>query len=210
MLNNETEHPHTIWDRNRLINFTDAIFAIAITLLAFNLHIPPGIHPFSAALGAIHTSLVGFFISFAVIGYIWLGHNRMFHYIREVDRRVFLLHLVFLATISFLPFASNALENFGNDRGAVIFYASSILVVTLTQLAIWMYVRSHKALLETDLEPRTIDFITSFYSYTPVVFLISIIVGIFSATAAEYVWIALFIERTLLRRFYHVRNNQAE
>lgn len=207
---NEVKHSRRLWDRNRLINFTDAIFAIAITLLAFNLHIPTGIHPFSAALYSIRDSLTGFFISFAVIGYIWLGHNRMFQYIREVDRRVFLLHLVFLATVSFLPFASNALENYSNDRGAVIFYATSILAVTLTQLAVWIYVRDHKALVRSDLEPRTIKFITSVYTYNPVVFMISIIVALFSASAAEYVWIGLFIERTALRYYYHVRNNQAE
>jgi uncharacterized membrane protein len=208
--NEESDHPYSIWDRVRLINFTDGIFAIAITLLAFNLRLPAVSASFGARLFLIRGNIIGFFVSFAVIGYVWLSHNRMFQYIREVDRRTFLIHLVFLAAVSFLPFSSTALEDNGGNRGAVIFYAVNVFLVVFMQLVIWLYVRGHKALIDPSLEPRTITFITAVYSFTPVVLLGSIVVSIFSAAAGELVLLLLLVERLLLRQYYHVRRNQAE
>lgn len=206
----EGKHRHRLWDRNRLMAFTDGVFAIAATLLAFNLHLPAHYASFYQALHEIRFALLNFFVSFAVIGYIWLGHNRLFHYIEDVDRRIFLLNLLFLATVSFLPFASNALLNTSGDRGAVIFYAASIFAATFTEQLIWLYARRHPVLLDEHLEPRTKSFITAVYSYTPLVFLASIVVAVFSAAAAEYVWLLLLVERFGLRYYYHVTTKQAE
>ncbi len=88
--------------RCRIIFFSDAVFAIAITLLAVNLRVPSGGGGGSAdELSKAIPGIFGFAISFAVIAFFWLGHHAMFRYITAVDRPLIALNLVFLGTIAF-------------------------------------------------------------------------------------------------------------
>lgn len=97
----------------RLIFFSDAVFAIAITLLALDL-----VRGFEAsveqhATGTLAEHLYGlrglvtaFVISFGVIGLFWSGHHRVFRSIGDVDYLLILINLVYLMFIVLIPFAS--------------------------------------------------------------------------------------------------------
>src|SRR5262245_29583651 len=84
----------------RVLFFTDAVFAIAITLLVVDLRVPAeGVFVDSGhVLREDLSSIIGFAISFAVIGVFWVGHHSIFRYITAFDRRLILLNLLFLGT----------------------------------------------------------------------------------------------------------------
>jgi uncharacterized membrane protein len=90
----------------RLISFSDAVFAIAITLLALQLRVPEIRHKTSAndlsrALGDLSGQFFTYGITFALIGIYWLGHHRMFQRIVSSNRRLAQVNLLFLLTVSF-------------------------------------------------------------------------------------------------------------
>ncbi|MFD9126930.1 TMEM175 family protein [Kitasatospora sp. NPDC059571] len=100
-----------------MIFFSDAVVAIAITLLALELPVPEG-PTVSAFRSAIHDDLdhyLAFLISFAVIAAAWGQHNRIFQYTERTDARLRTLNAVWLLTIVLNPFATKLLTTEGDD-----------------------------------------------------------------------------------------------
>jgi len=129
----------------RLIFFSDAVFAIAITLLIIEVHAP---HlPFRAtdrdhliALANLIPSFVAFFISFFVIGAFWMGHHRAFSLARHWSPRLVFPNILMLAAIVFMPFATAYMgTNMGQRVPAVLYdavlLATAILNIRLVRLA---------------------------------------------------------------------------
>ena len=95
----------------RVAFFSDAIFAIALTLLVVGLDVPEIADRTSSsdlwnALDDMSAQVLMFFISFAVIGSFWMAHHRHFSRLGAIDRQATSVNLVYLALIAFLPFPS--------------------------------------------------------------------------------------------------------
>src|SRR5258707_188668 len=96
----------------RLIFFSDAVIAIAITLLVLDLRLPEASgESLAAQLGDLSSSFLSFFMSFAVIGLFWEAHHRLFGFIERYDRTLLWLNLAFLFLIASLPFPTSVLAN---------------------------------------------------------------------------------------------------
>lgn len=118
----------------RLIFFSDAVFAIAITLLVIELHPPhfptgtPDINHV-AALANLIPNFVAFFISFFVIGAFWAGHHRAFSLARHWSPSLLFPNIFMLAAIAFMPFVTAYMgTNIGQRVPAVLYNA--VLMVT--------------------------------------------------------------------------------
>lgn len=107
---------------DRLIFFSDGVFAIAITLLAIELH-PP--HDWDGTFAMLIREelnmLLAFLLSFAVVGVFWNSHRRIFLSMTRFDGGVFTLNLILLALIALMPFAT-VLQS-GSPDGFVIYGA---------------------------------------------------------------------------------------
>src|SRR5215831_20816639 len=95
---------------DRVLFFSDAVMAIAITLLVVDLRVPDVVLDPGHELGADAHRILSFGISFVVIGLFWLGHHHLFRFITAMDRRLILLNLLFLGTIAFLPYPTALLS----------------------------------------------------------------------------------------------------
>ena len=127
---------------DRVLFFTDAVFAIAITLLVVDLRVPEAVEHVVAKqeLHDAISSIIGFAISFAVIGIFWVGHHSLFRYIKAFDRRLILLNLLFLGVIAFLPYPTQLLSVTSTKQtAAVVFYAACAGVAGLAEAAVWAY-----------------------------------------------------------------------
>jgi uncharacterized membrane protein len=114
----------------RTLALSDGIFAIAMTLLAFQIQ-PPDLHGneiHHLALGALGTRYFVCVLSFAVIGTLWLAHHRTFCHIRRADEALMSLNILFLMAIAALQFPSAVMGRYGSERTAVVLYASSMAV----------------------------------------------------------------------------------
>lgn len=118
----------------RLVFFSDAVFAIAITLLIIEVkvpHLPHGsdVAAHLHALANLTPNFMGFFISFAVIGAFWAGHHRAFGLAEHYAPGIVLPNLAMLCAIVLMPFATNYMsENYGAVVPTVVYNA--LLMVT--------------------------------------------------------------------------------
>jgi uncharacterized membrane protein len=137
----------------RLVNFTDAVIAIAVTLLVLPLvEIPGELEP-DDTIGDIvaqHGDEFGAFVlSFLVIWTFWAAHHQLMEYFRGYDLLLMRMHMVFLFTIISLPFSTQLLTGEHNDQ-AVPLYIGTLLVSSLMLMAISWRGRSKPELLHAD------------------------------------------------------------
>jgi hypothetical protein len=123
------EQQRLLWggpvEADRVLAFSDAIFAIAITLLTLNLQVRPGLGgaDFTRALHQVLPALGAYALSFVILGQLWLAHHRIFGVIARVDYAVLVRNLVFLGLIAIMPFPVRLLSDYSNRPLAVAIYA---------------------------------------------------------------------------------------
>jgi uncharacterized membrane protein len=137
---------------NRLVTFSDAVFAITITLLVLAIRPPADYRNLLHGLVALWPSYLAYAVTFLFIGQVWANHHVMFDHIRAADRVVLLLNTLLLMAVAFLPFATSVLagaQRSGHgQRTAVAFYGIAFVVTALTFNAVWQYACRHRLLNE--------------------------------------------------------------
>jgi uncharacterized membrane protein len=105
---------------DRLIFFSDAVVAIAITLLALELPVPAGntTHEFWASVRRNDGHYSAFLISFIVIAVAWSGHHHVMRYAERSDARLRVFNMLWLLTVILNPFATKLLTTEGHDTRA--------------------------------------------------------------------------------------------
>jgi len=177
---------------DRVLFFSDAVFAIAITLLVVDIRVPDIVTNTAQELSAAKGRIISFAISFLVIGLFWMGHHRMFRYITALDRRLIFINLLFLGTIAFLPYPTALLFAGGTRQTAgPVFYAACVALAGLMELAVWLYATHAKGLVPASVSPALRRYELGQLLPTPVVFLLSIPVAFIAPGVAPFTWILL-------------------
>ncbi len=178
---------------SRIVAFSDGVFAIAITLLVLNLHIPKELHGESvgAALWGEHESLIAYAISFAVIGRYWLIHHRLFGEVTGFDSRLLALNLFYLGWVVLVPFSSEVIGDHATETGGIVIYAVNLAVVAL--LGWVMAADAHRAGL-TRLRPEDEREYRYRAFFVALVFTASIPVSFVAPKLAPFLWLALFFD----------------
>ena len=126
----------------RVEAFSDAVFAIAITLLVLDLRAPEGPSSFVAELAAQWPSYLAFVAAFAVLGLIWLSHHALFSRLEGVNASLLLRNLLLLFLAALFSFPTSVLAaSFGPD-GTHANQLVAIGIFDLTAIAItlaWVY-----------------------------------------------------------------------
>jgi uncharacterized membrane protein len=132
--------------------FSDAVFAITVTLLVLEIRPPTDYENLLHGLVQLWPSYLAYAVTFLFIGQVWANHHVMFDHIRAADRFVLLLNTVLLMVVVFLPFATSVLAGAFRDghgqRTAVAFYGIAFTATALTFNAVWQYARRHRLLSE--------------------------------------------------------------
>ena len=139
-------------DTTRLVAFSDAVFAITITLLVLEIRPPTDYGNLLHGLVALWPSYLAYAVTFLFIGQVWANHHVMFDQILLADRVVLLLNTLLLMVVAFLPFATSVLagafRSGDGRRTAVVFYAVAFDLTALTFNAVWQYSARHDLLRE--------------------------------------------------------------
>ena len=178
----------------RIVAFSDGVFSIAITLLVLELKLPAE-HLANAelwhALGEQREKFIAYAISFAVIARFWLVHHSFFSEVKAFDGRLIGLNMLYLGFVVLIPFSSQVLGEYGGQLPSVVVYSANLTAVVLTaQLMAWDARRS--GLARSDAQTQRESVIRSLF--IAAVFLGSIVVALFAARIAPYVWLLLFFE----------------
>jgi uncharacterized membrane protein len=124
----------------RLIMLSDGVFAIAITLLAIELHLPE--HWDRTAVGLINGMWREFFayvISFLVIAVYWASHRRTFSRFRRSDAGLTAINFVILGLITLLPFGSKMIAEGGPTGEPYLLYLGLISAIGFANALLWGY-----------------------------------------------------------------------
>jgi TMEM175 potassium channel family protein len=192
------ERRHAL-NTNRTEAFSDGVFAIAATLLVLELKIPhvePG--GLSEALLESWPSYATYVVSFLTIGIIWVNHHAVMERIKNVNRPLLFLNLVFLMAVAAIPFPTALLADYlqaGHDeRLASAIYGTTMALMGVTFGLIWAYAVFSDDLLHDKIDPdRARRSLLMFAAGNPL-YLLAIGVSFLSAelALAIYALLALF------------------
>jgi uncharacterized membrane protein len=180
-------------DTERTSFFSDAIFAIAMTLLAVEIRVPE-VPPeeLPEALMAQGPQYFAYVLSFAVTGAYWLTHHRLFKLLRGYDANLQRINLLALLFIALTGFGSGVLARYGDQPAGVVVYATIVSGMGLSYTALWQY-GWHRELFADLVDTTLFSYLRARSLAVPVVFLASIPVAFLSPAAAEYLWLAVFV-----------------
>ncbi|MBI3175278.1 MAG: DUF1211 domain-containing protein [Chloroflexi bacterium] len=179
----------------RLVFFSDAVFAIAITLLALEIRLPGDIAHASNAellnhLLAIWPKYLGYMVSFLSIGNFWIIHHRQYQYIERYDTRLLFINLLVLVAVAFIPFPTSVISENGN-RTATILYASSASLVGLLSTLLWGYAAYKRRLIARDTQVSVVRRGVVRNLIAPIIFLFSIGLSYLDPDLAKFSWILI-------------------
>jgi uncharacterized membrane protein len=193
-------------DRDRIVNLSDGVFAIAITLLILDIRVPDLPENLVASelpgeLLSLWPKYLGYFLSFVGISSFWLIHHSIFRPIRSYDRTLLYLNFLFLMLVAFVPFPTSLLGEYGNHQLPVAIYAATLAVGRLLLTALHWYSTRDGRLLEQPQDPTAVRFFLIRGLTIPAIFLLSIGVSFYSVSAAIWTWlIMLAVDAVILRR----------
>ncbi|MFT3934058.1 MAG: TMEM175 family protein [Chitinophagaceae bacterium] len=123
----------------RVLFFSDAIVAIAITLLALDLKLdlPESHHLTFRDLLLPWKTYLAFFLSFVNIANFWRTHHQMYTYIHKMSQWTMVYNITWLFFIVTLPFSTNLLSTHFGDAAAIFLYSLNIFALTICQNGIW-------------------------------------------------------------------------
>ncbi len=190
-------------DLNRLVFFSDAVMAIAITLLVIDLRLPE-LPPITtdaelrAAIVDLAPRLFSFFLSFTVIGMWWTTHHRLFGSVARLDYRLLVLDLAFLGAIAFLPFPTSILGRTPLPT-AVALYAATNAVIGY--LMVGMRVSADRlGLLDPAVPVDQFRTRTQRSLIAPTVFAATVPLALVASIAAAWAWNLIWIATLGVRR----------
>jgi uncharacterized membrane protein len=143
-------------DPARVLALSDGVFAILITLLVLEIHVPELAqgHSLNQALREIRPSLVAFVISFILAGMYWVGHRDLFALIRRTDRGLVWLNILYLLPLCLLPFAAGLLGRYDREPVALRIYGLLLVAIAVMRVVIWLYATNRPHLLWRPLDDR--------------------------------------------------------
>jgi uncharacterized membrane protein len=195
-----SEHPrrHLRQGKGRMEAISDGVFAVAMTLLVLDLAIPftRGSGDLAGALVDEWPGYLGFLVSFATIGAIWLGHNTMTEYLDHVNPVMLRLNLLLLFFVCLLPFATGLLAEFINteraERVASVVYGIMLLLCSVLLSAVWRYA-VHAKLVAPDLDDDEISLLTSRLTPGLGVYVLLIVIGLFFPKVSVFGYLAVAV-----------------
>lgn len=142
----------------RIESLTDGVFAIAMTILIFDLKSSATGHGDSAALLTYLTAITGNFIiyviSFFLLALLWFYYHKQLHRIVRTDDGLVWLNICFLFTITLVPYTAYLYGAYIGARVASLIYCANIIAVGLFQLLHWLHA-VRKDLLDPRVTPET-------------------------------------------------------
>jgi uncharacterized membrane protein len=152
-MNDEAERARDRYERahdpSRVIALSDGVFAIIITLLVLEMHVPDlsAGQSLAEALDEVRPSFVAFLISFIVAAIAWAGHRDLFSYVRRTDRALIWFNVLYLLPVCLLPFAASLLSRHDEEPLALQAYGAALVAIAASRLVTWLYATNRPHLL---------------------------------------------------------------
>lgn len=145
----------------RIEALSDGVFAIALTLLIFNIKVPVAETIKSEmelmdALWRLSPQFLSYFLSFMTLGIYWSAHSTQFHHISKSDRHLNWINLFFLLLVSYIPFSTDFLGHYITFKFAIGVYWLNIFLLGIMLALNWHYAYKHNLIALDENEKATV------------------------------------------------------
>lgn len=193
-------HNHRPTDR--LEYFSDAVLAIAATLLATKLPKPETESGLLEEIIRQWPHYAAFAASFLFICVAWSNHHNMIIYIKQTDQYLLILNIFFLVFVTLQSFTTGLLARHAgkpDERTAALIYHATLLLMTSFYNCIWWYAISKNELLEEDMDKRLIRPLTKEYAIAPALHLAALVICLWSVLLSIVPVLVLYVYFALPR-----------
>lgn len=179
--------------KERLTFFSDAVFAIAITLLALDIRIS-GIPnelislQLKSKIIELIPNIIGFGLSFWIIASFWIKYNRIMGFIKKCDARLISLNLLFLMFIAIIPFPNSLLGRYPTEQFVILLYSIIIFITGTIPNIMWLHASRNYKLIDNSLSKDFIHHITVRIFVPPLIFLLAIPFSYISTYISMFIW----------------------
>ncbi len=181
-------------DSRRAESFSDGVFAVAITILVFNL-LPVGARTISSrqlthALSLAWPQYAAYAVSFLTIGIMWLNHHTMLAQVTRVDRRLLALNLFLLMGVVAIPFPTALVAEHltGQFRAggqiAAVVYGLVMIAISIGYSAMWLYLVLHREKLGASASMRSPRTASIRFSAGLAAYIVATLLAAFASAAA--------------------------
>lgn len=169
----------------RLEALSDGVFAVAITLLALDLIVPPvrtrEVGYLGGALRDQWPFYLAYALSFLSILIMWLNHHTIFRLVKRTDHTLLLINGLLLMIITAIPFATVLLASYLTAPNDIVdtkiaqgVYSGLLLAMAMVYNRLWAYVSRKNRLLDAEADQSTIENITKQYRFGPLVYAVAV------------------------------------
>ncbi|WP_208028770.1 TMEM175 family protein [Rhabdothermincola sediminis] len=189
----------------RLLGFSDNLYAFAITVLVLHLQPPQGaiesnddLNRFLAEM--LHPDLIGYFTGFAVVGLLWHFHHRQFLIVEREDGLLRAGNLVHLMFVAVMPFATLVLSSYDSYPAATITFALAAGAASASLAALLWYVTTGHRLVSTEIPTGELRERRLLALIPPAAFVFSVPVALVAPTQAQLLWLGALAGLGVYRR----------
>lgn len=171
---------------SRLEGLTDGIFAIAMTIMVLNLHVPAHIATTDVLpliKSDLYTNLIIYVGSFVILGTHWIAMNFQLGLLERLNRAYLWANMFYLMVICVIPFSANLFGDYPNSADSVNFYTCNLLLSSLGQLVVLHTARHYglnKSIYTKEIYRATMDRIL----LAPIFYLVAILVSSYNVKLA--------------------------
>jgi len=199
------------YDKNRVINFSDAIFSIAMTLLVLEVGIPPikviAQNTTWIVLGSLLPSFIGLVVSFFVTGVFWVSHLRHMKYVTVIDGKLLWLNMFLLFFIVLLPFSTGYYVIGIDYSGPFIFYCFNLAGIGLFNFLVINYI-SKKEKGQSGLTPLLGKWYKAVALNGFLVWVIAGVMAFMLPTLAKSLFLIIFISEIFINKYFRKKVKQ--
>ena len=208
--------PAGVLSTARVETLTDGVFAIVMTLLILEIHVPEIAEglvdaELPAKLAELGPKLFSYALSFVILGVLWVGHHNQFYFIKRADRSLLWINILFLMFVAFIPFSAALLGEYGRNQLSVVIYGANLIVAGLILYLHWWYGMKTHHLTDAHIEPTLMRTISRRILTPPAIYLLAIALSFVSTTLSIilYIFVPLSyilpgrMDRVWVRRHEH-------
>jgi uncharacterized membrane protein len=147
------------------------------------------------SLQSLLPDILGYVLSFAILGSFWIRHHTMFNFVTKVDRVLLWLNIIFLLTIGFIPFSTALLGRYPMLQLSLVVYGANLIATSVTSQFVWRYAVKKKLVIHDTLDEEVVSRINTRLTIGPVSYFIAIIISFIDplVTLAIYIITLLFL-----------------
>ena len=200
-----------IFPHDRIVLFSDAVFAIAITLLVIEIKIPGHdaveAHGLGGALAEMIPLFVGYLVSFLVITLFWVGHMKTWKHVTSATAGMVWLNIFELLFVALMPFTTGMYSEYFGSNLAFSFYCANLVGIAVFSYWLRAVVIRREDLVQK-LGAHEVAWLRAQTMIAMVVFVACMLLASVTPWLARYGFIAIFVLQVVMKRYLNHRERQ--